>query len=86
MRSQIGVEGRSLAEVHSSVGTSGVSVWRRLFAFGGPAYLVAVGYMDPGNWATDLAGGYGVPANQPVATKVGALSKAQLNAFIEENL
>src|SRR5437588_11462845 len=57
MRSQIGVVGRSLAEVHSSVGTSGVSVWRRRFAFGGPAYLVAVGYMDPGNWATDLEGG-----------------------------
>src|ERR1044071_9569262 len=48
---------RSLAEVHSSVGTSQVSFWRRLFAFGGPAYLVAVGYMDPGNWATDLEGG-----------------------------
>jgi manganese transport protein len=31
--------------------------WRRLFAFAGPGYLVAVGYMDPGNWATDLAGG-----------------------------
>ena len=30
---------------------------RRLFAFAGPAYLVSVGYMDPGNWATDLAGG-----------------------------
>src|SRR5919202_6602351 len=33
------------------------SSWRRLFAFVGPAYLVSVGYMDPGNWATDLAGG-----------------------------
>ena len=31
--------------------------WRKLGAFGGPGYLVAVGYMDPGNWATDLAGG-----------------------------
>ena len=48
---------RSLGEVHSSVGTSHVSVWRRLFAFSGPAYLVSVGYMDPGNWATDLEGG-----------------------------
>ncbi|HXA48727.1 MAG TPA: Nramp family divalent metal transporter [Candidatus Acidoferrum sp.] len=57
MQGQTDLEGRSLAEVHSSVGTSGVSVWRRLFAFGGPAYLVAVGYMDPGNWATDLEGG-----------------------------
>jgi manganese transport protein len=33
------------------------SFWRRLFAFAGPAYLVSVGYMDPGNWATDIAGG-----------------------------
>jgi len=48
---------RSLADVHSSVGTSQVSFWRRMFAFAGPAYLVSVGYMDPGNWATDLEGG-----------------------------
>jgi NRAMP (natural resistance-associated macrophage protein) metal ion transporters len=48
---------RSLGEVHSSVGTSHVSIWRRLLAFSGPAYLVSVGYMDPGNWATDLEGG-----------------------------
>src|SRR5215813_969224 len=48
---------RSLAEVHSSVGTSQISFWRRMFAFAGPAYLVSVGYMDPGNWATDLEGG-----------------------------
>jgi manganese transport protein len=50
-------DGRSLAEVHSSVGTGQVSFWRRMFAFAGPAYLVSVGYMDPGNWATDLEGG-----------------------------
>src|SRR5262249_54879627 len=42
---------------HSTVGTSQVSFWRRMLAFGGPAYLVSVGYMDPGNWATDLEGG-----------------------------
>ena len=48
---------RSLAGVHASVGTSQVSFWRRMFAFAGPAYLVSVGYMDPGNWATDLEGG-----------------------------
>ena len=48
---------RSLAEVHSSVGTTHVGIWRRMFAFAGPAYLVSVGYMDPGNWATDLEGG-----------------------------
>jgi manganese transport protein len=48
---------RSLAEVHASVGTGHVSFWRRMFAFAGPAYLVSVGYMDPGNWATDLEAG-----------------------------
>ena len=48
---------RSLADVHSTVGTSQVSFWKRMFAFAGPAYLVSVGYMDPGNWATDLEGG-----------------------------
>ena len=48
----------SLPEVHSSVEVpAGVGFWRKLFAFAGPGYLVAVGYMDPGNWATDLAGG-----------------------------
>jgi manganese transport protein len=50
-------EARSLADVHGSVGTSDISFWRRMFAFAGPAYLVSVGYMDPGNWATDLEGG-----------------------------
>ncbi|MBZ5617712.1 MAG: Nramp family divalent metal transporter [Acidobacteriia bacterium] len=54
---QLGQDARSLADVHSSVGTSQVSFWRRMFAFAGPAYLVSVGYMDPGNWATDLEGG-----------------------------
>lgn len=49
--------GPSLPEVHSSVSTSQPSLWRRMFAFAGPAYLVSVGYMDPGNWATDLEGG-----------------------------
>lgn len=53
----LGQKSRSLADVHSSVGTSQVSFWRRMFAFAGPAYLVSVGYMDPGNWATDLEGG-----------------------------
>lgn len=49
----------SLSEVHESVDTTQKRQigWRRLFAFFGPAYLVSVGYMDPGNWATDLAGG-----------------------------
>src|SRR5436190_7222787 len=47
----------SLPEVHGSVTTAGQTVMRRLFAFAGPAYLVSVGYMDPGNWAADLEGG-----------------------------
>src|SRR5215217_6474235 len=49
----------SLSEVHGSVDTTTTSKpgWRRALAFFGPAYLVSVGYMDPGNWATDLAGG-----------------------------
>ncbi len=47
----------ALSEVHSSVETVHASSWRRWFAFAGPAYLVSVGYMDPGNWATDLQGG-----------------------------
>lgn len=47
----------SLQEVHGSVATGGKSRLRRFLAFAGPAYLVSVGYMDPGNWATDLAGG-----------------------------
>ncbi len=48
----------SLPEVHRSVVVpSNASFWRKLLAFSGPGFLVAVGYMDPGNWATDLAGG-----------------------------
>jgi len=49
---------RSLDEVHGSVDTTAKrGVWKKLLAFLGPAYLVSVGYMDPGNWATDIAGG-----------------------------
>jgi len=48
----------SLPEVHKSIAIpAGAGFWRKLFAFAGPGYLVAVGYMDPGNWATDLEGG-----------------------------
>ena len=47
----------SLSEVHSSVPTNKKTKWRKLLAFLGPAYLISVGYMDPGNWATDIAGG-----------------------------
>ena len=49
---------KSLREVHGSIAVPhDAGFWRKLFAFAGPGYLVAVGYMDPGNWATDLAGG-----------------------------
>jgi manganese transport protein len=48
----------SLAEVHSSVSVSNSPIyWRRLLGFLGPGFLISVGYMDPGNWATDIAGG-----------------------------
>jgi manganese transport protein len=48
----------SLSEIHGSVAIpKGIGFVRRLFAFAGPAYLVSVGYMDPGNWATDIEGG-----------------------------
>src|SRR5215213_6732673 len=49
----------SLSEVHQSVDTTNTNKprWKRILSFFGPAYLVSVGYMDPGNWATDLAGG-----------------------------
>src|SRR3981081_3805045 len=59
---------RSLPEVHGTIPlpltggfwrrvTRSRVFWRKMMAFAGPGYLVAVGYMDPGNWATDLAGG-----------------------------
>ena len=52
---------RSLSQVHRSIAVPGPasvpSAWRRMLSFLGPGYLVAVGYMDPGNWATSLAGG-----------------------------
>src|SRR5690606_19250386 len=49
---------QSLQEVHHSISIEKTrSGWRRVLAFFGPAYLISVGYMDPGNWATDIAGG-----------------------------
>src|SRR5215217_8295923 len=53
------IEGtKSLEDVHGSVDTRKKrGFFKSLFAFVGPAYLVSVGYMDPGNWATDIAGG-----------------------------
>src|SRR6266567_8215047 len=54
----------SLPEVHRSIVVpTTASFWRKLLAFSGPGFLVAVGYMAPGNWATDLSGGaqFGYP-------------------------
>ncbi len=51
------IEGKSLSEVNASIDATNHKGWRKLVAFLGPAYLVSVGYMDPGNWATDIAGG-----------------------------
>ena len=48
---------KSLDTLHESVPVQNKRGWRKLLAFLGPAYLVSVGYMDPGNWATDIAGG-----------------------------
>src|SRR5215831_4173850 len=59
-RASIPVHGRapSLPESYRSVRVAAnAGFWRKMLAFSGPGYLVAVGYMDPGNWATDLAGG-----------------------------
>ncbi|MES2063231.1 MAG: Nramp family divalent metal transporter [Bacteroidota bacterium] len=50
-------DGHSLGNVHNTVATENKTGWRKLLSFLGPAYLVSVGYMDPGNWATDLAAG-----------------------------
>lgn len=48
----------SLLEVHRSIAIpNGKGFWRKMLAYAGPGYLVSVGYMDPGNWATDIAGG-----------------------------
>lgn len=52
------MSGKSLSEVHGSVPVIRQgSFWRRLLTFSGPAFMVSVGYMDPGNWATDIAAG-----------------------------
>src|SRR3979490_1708934 len=73
----------SLSEVHESVDTTlgHRSVWKSIFAFFGPAYLVSVGYMDPGNWATDLAGG-----SKFGYTLIWVLLMSNLMALVLQNL
>ncbi|PJB13616.1 MAG: iron/manganese transporter [Flavobacteriales bacterium CG_4_9_14_3_um_filter_40_17] len=48
---------KSLSEVNATIHTDKSTPWKRFLSFAGPAYLISVGYMDPGNWATDIAGG-----------------------------
>jgi manganese transport protein len=73
----------SLGDVHNSVTIpSGNSKWwKRIFAYFGPAYLVSVGYMDPGNWATDLAGG-----SKFGYTLIWVLLMSNLIALVLQNL
>ena len=53
-----GAAAPSLSEVHASITVPQGGIWlRRFLAFAGPGYMISVGYMDPGNWATDIAGG-----------------------------
>src|SRR6201984_1215777 len=55
---RIGLSQPSLPEVHATVHVSQSPLyWQRLLGFIGPGFLISVGYMDPGNWATDIAGG-----------------------------
>lgn len=73
----------SLSEVHESIDTTSSHrpVWRRALAFFGPAYLVSVGYMDPGNWATDLQGG-----SKFGYTLIWVLLMSNLMALLLQNL
>src|SRR5260370_11140555 len=70
---------RSLPEVNRTIAIPTGGHWvRRLFAFAGPGYLVSVGYMDPGNWATDLAGGAEVWHNPPLGLPLSPLMAVPL--------
>src|SRR6195952_4490811 len=72
----------SLSEVHGSVDPSSrKKPWRKIAAFFGPAYLISVGYMDPGNWATDLAGG-----SQFGYSLIWVLLMSNLMALLLQNL
>src|SRR5437879_4317286 len=73
---------RSLSEVHQSVNIAGkVTPWKKILAYFGPAYLVSVGYMDPGNWATDIAGG-----SKFGYTLIWVLLMSNVMAFILQSL
>src|ERR1051325_4265802 len=82
LMAEINKSHKSLDDVHSTVDTVKHSgFWRKLFAFVGPAYLVSVGYMDPGNWATDIAGG-----SQFGYTLVWVLLMSNLMALLLQSL
>lgn len=73
---------KSLSEVHGSVDTTGnTGKLKKILAFFGPAYLISVGYMDPGNWATDLAGG-----SKFGYTLIGVLLMSNLMALLLQSL
>ncbi|MBI1224307.1 MAG: Mn(2+) uptake NRAMP transporter MntH [Bacteroidetes bacterium] len=72
---------KSLEEVNASVDTKKRGFFRRLMAFMGPAYLISVGYMDPGNWATDIAGG-----SQYGYTLIWVLLMSNLMALLLQSL
>src|SRR5438270_11499841 len=64
----------SLPESHRTIAiVPGASFFRKMLAFAGPGYLVAVGYMDPGNWATDLRGGSRFGYTLPSAVLISSL-------------
>ncbi len=72
----------SLSEVHATIEAKpNSSWWRQIFVFFGPAYLISVGYMDPGNWATDLAGG-----SKFGYTLIWVLMMSNLMALLLQNL
>src|SRR5665213_2288450 len=70
----------SLGEIHGSIETKKKG-WRKIFSFLGPAYLISVGYMDPGNWATDLQGG-----SKFGYTLIWVLMMSNLMALLLQNL
>lgn len=73
---------KSLSDIHESVDVNqGKSKFKKILSFFGPAYLISVGYMDPGNWATDLAGG-----SQFGYTLIWVLLMSNIMALVLQNL
>jgi len=73
---------KSLSDIHESVDVNkGKTKFKKILSFFGPAYLISVGYMDPGNWATDLAGG-----SQFGYTLIWVLLMSNIMALLLQNL